>query len=113
MYLAIVVLPLLGAIIAGAIALIGARNRYPGEDPPPPPHDQGAPLAPEHIHAAAKHEHGHAIAEPRAGAQAAELITTTLLGISWILSCIAFVDVGLRGHDARVTIFNFITSGDL
>ena len=36
MYEAIVVLPLLGAIIAGAIALFGARNRYPGEDPPPP-----------------------------------------------------------------------------
>ena len=30
-----------------------------------------------------------------------------------MLSCIAFVDVGLHGHDARVTIFNFITSGDL
>ena len=43
----------------------------------------------------------------------AELITTTLLGISWLLSCIAFVEVGLKGHDARVTLFNFITSGDL
>ena len=30
MYEAIVVLPLIGAIFAGAIALIGARNRYPG-----------------------------------------------------------------------------------
>ena len=36
MYVAIVFLPLLGAIIAGAIALIGARNRLPGADPPPP-----------------------------------------------------------------------------
>jgi len=30
MYGAIVFLPLLGAIIAGAIALVGARNRLPG-----------------------------------------------------------------------------------
>ena len=29
MYEAIVVLPLLGAIIAGVIALVGARNRHP------------------------------------------------------------------------------------
>jgi len=36
MYEAIVFLPLLGAVIAGAIALIGARNRLPGADPPPP-----------------------------------------------------------------------------
>ena len=35
MYEAIVVLPLIGAIIAGVIALMGARNRFPGEDPPP------------------------------------------------------------------------------
>ena len=42
MYEAIVFLPLLGAVIAGAIALIGARNRLPGEDPPPPD-DHAAP----------------------------------------------------------------------
>ena len=43
MYVAIVFLPLLGAIFAGAIALVGARNRYPGEDPPPPHDDHAAP----------------------------------------------------------------------
>ena len=32
MYEAIVLLPLLGAIIAGAVSLVGARNRFPGED---------------------------------------------------------------------------------
>ena len=47
MYEAIVFLPLLGAIIAGAITLVGARNRLPGEDPPPPHHDHAAPLVPE------------------------------------------------------------------
>jgi NADH-quinone oxidoreductase subunit L len=125
MYEAIVLLPLIGAIVAGAISLIGARNRFPGEDPPPPHDDYAAPLVPEHgIHAAPNPTAAHAefahsthepedVAEPDAGSRAAELITTTLLGISWVLSCLAFVDVGLRGHDARVPLFNFITSGDL
>src|SRR5579863_1127630 len=124
MYEAIVVLPLIGAIIAGAISLIGARDRHPGEDPAPPHDDRAAPLVPEHIHGAPQPQTAHAeidhpslekghTAELAAGSQAAELITTTLLGISWVLSCIAFVNVGLNGHDARVTIFNFITSGDL
>jgi len=35
MYQAIVFLPLLGAILAGLIALVGARARCPGEGPPP------------------------------------------------------------------------------
>ena len=124
MYEAIVFLPLLGAVIAGAIALIGARNRLPGEDPPP--HDEHArTLVPEQEYARpatlgmSHDEVAHAAAdEPgstqaSAGSQAAELITTTLLAISWVLSCYAFYDVGLAGHDAHVTLFNFITSGDL
>jgi NADH-quinone oxidoreductase subunit L len=124
MYEAIVFLPLLGAIIAGAITLVGGRNRLPGEDPLPPHDDHAAPLVPEHIHGAPSPEAAHAqidhpsletheLVEPTAGTQAAELITTTLLAISWVLSCFAFVDVGLQGHDAHVTLFNFITSGDL
>jgi NADH-quinone oxidoreductase subunit L len=124
MYEAIVFLPLLGAIIAGAIALVGARNRHPGEDPPPPNDDHAAPLVPEHIQGGPAPETGHAeidhrshgkdeIAPPAAGSQPAEVITTTLLAISWVLSCFSFVEVGLQGHDAHVTLFNFITSGDL
>ncbi len=125
MYEAIVILPLLGAVIAGVIALVGARNRFPGEDPPPPHDDHAAPLVPgEHIHGASHAQTGHAegghastenhaAVEPTAGSHAAELITTTLLGISWVLSCFAFVDVGLNGHDARVPLFTFIASGDL
>ena len=125
MYEAIVFLPLLGAVIAGAIALVGARNRLPGEDPPPP-HDThaAAPVAehwphgaPESGTAHAELDHSHQeedeVTEPAGGSQAAELITTTLLAISWALSCYAFYDVGFAGHDAHVTIFNFITSGDL
>ena len=125
MYLAIVFLPLLGAVIAGVITLVGARNRLPGEDPPPPHDDHAATLVPEgHAHGAPapQSEHAaidhsshetHGAAEPIAGSQAAELISTTLLAISWVLSCYAFYDVGVAGHDAHVTIFNFITSGDL
>ena len=117
MYVAIVVLPLLGAIIAGVIALVGARNRHPGADPSPPHDDHAAPLVPEdHAHGAPIPESAHAepeLAEPAAGSQAAELITTTLLAISWVLSCFAFVDVGIRGHEARIPLFNFIVSGDL
>src|ERR1700740_1478502 len=124
MYEAIVFLPLLGAIIAGAITLVGARNRLPGEDPPPLHHDYAASLVPEaHGHAAhpqdahAESAHSsddeHASGPPSAGSQAAELITTTLLFIAWILSCYAFYEVGFAGHDAHVTIFNFITAGDL
>jgi NADH-quinone oxidoreductase subunit L len=120
MYEAIVFLPLLGAIIAGAITLVGAR--MPGKDPPPPHHDHAAPLVPEahaahpqdaHAEAAHSSDDEHVSAPPSAGSQAAELITTTLLFISWILSCYAFYEVGFGGHDAHVTIFNFITSGDL
>jgi NADH-quinone oxidoreductase subunit L len=125
MYEAIVLLPLIGAIVAGAISLVGARNRFPGEDPPPPHDDHAAPLVREHeVHRAlssktARTEIAHSsheaedVGEPDAGSRAAELITTTLLGISWVLSCLAFVEVGLQGHDARVPLFNFITSGDL
>ncbi|MGB6542026.1 MAG: NADH-quinone oxidoreductase subunit L, partial [Xanthobacteraceae bacterium] len=105
MYEAIVFLPLLGAVIAGAIALVGASHRHPGASPPPPDDDHAAPLVPDaHAHGAprpraAPSEIGHPspeeeIAEPRVGSQAAELITTTLLAISWVLSCFAFVDVG-------------------
>jgi NADH-quinone oxidoreductase subunit L len=123
MYEAIVFLPLLGAIIAGAITLAGARNRLPGEDPPPPHGDHAAPHVSQahpapyaqdaHAEAAHASDDEHAGTVPAAGSQAAELITTTLLFISWILSCYAFYEVGFAGHDAHVTIFNYITAGDL
>ncbi len=125
MYEAIVVLPLLGAIIAGAIALIGAHNRFPGASPPPHD-DHAAPLvAEDHPRAAPSPSEPHVafsnthVEEPEvqepaaAGSQLAALITTTLLVISCVLSWVAFVDVGLEGHDARITLFTYITSGDL
>ena len=42
-----------------------------------------------------------------------ELITTGLLLVSAALSWVALVDVGFMHHDARITLFPWITSGDL
>src|SRR5580700_2452832 len=115
MYEAIVFLPLLGAVIAGAIALIGARNRLPGADPPPPG-DHAAPHGDEsHGHAAPLHgAHDEESGEPAAaGSRAAELITSTFLVITCVLSWYAFFDVGFGGHDVRVPMFSFITFADL
>src|SRR5579884_3548975 len=129
MYLAIVFLPLLGAVLAGLISLFGAAARFPGEGPPPgmedttsnhgphahePQAEGGAafrnthdePLHPEH-------DTAH-VAEPAAaGSRVAELITTTLLMISLVLSWIAFIQVGFNGQAARVPIFNWMPVGDL
>ncbi len=124
MYEAIVLLPLLGAIIAGAVSLVGARNRFPGENPPPP-HDDGhaAPLASDAhdaVHAVAHVTHSdahgddHGAEEPSAaGSLGAELLTSTFLVISCVLSWYAFYDVGFLHHDARVTLFSYISFGDL
>ena len=125
MYEAIVVLPLLGSLIAGAIALVGARNRFPGANPPPPHDDHAAPPGPEdRARGAPSPDAPHAVihsshaeetsAEPSAaGSLAAELITCTFLVISCVLSWFAFFDVGFAQHDARVPIFSFISFADL
>src|ERR1700692_3909674 len=124
MYEAIVFLPLLGAVIAGAIALIGARTRLPGADPPPPDDHASSHVGESYGHAAPSLHGAHAVAheshqeeeptEPAAaGSRAAELITSTLLVIACVLSWYAFFDVGFGGHDARVPMFSFITFGDL
>src|SRR5580698_4391139 len=125
MYQAIVVLPLIGALVAGAIALFGARSRFPGQNPPRPSDDHATPHIDEsHAHAAPSPNQPHAVAhethhedtptEPSAaGSGLAELVTCTLLVISCVLSWYAFYDVGFAGHDARIPLFTFITFGDL
>jgi NADH-quinone oxidoreductase subunit L len=116
MYQAIVFLPLLGALLAGAIAIVGARARFPGGSPGDHGHGHDAhpPLAAA-AHAAAPHgAHGHAPPEPpAAGSRAAELITCSLLVFSAILSWIAFVRVGYMGERARELVFPWIVSGEL
>jgi NADH-quinone oxidoreductase subunit L len=122
MYLAIVFLPLLGAIVAAFIALAGARARCPGEGPPPAgeesasDHGRHASGSSTHEASAAVHHAHHepAVHEPAAiGSRTTELITTTLLLISMILSWIAFVQVGFGHHDMRVPIFTWMASGNL
>jgi len=125
MYEAIVLLPLIGAIVAGVIALIGARDRFPGASPPPPVDDHAAPhTAGDHSRGALASDGQHGpisqthVEEPEnalpvAGSLAAELITSTFLVIACVLSWFSFFDVGIAGHEARITIFSFITSGDL
>jgi NADH-quinone oxidoreductase subunit L len=125
MYEAIVALPLIGSIIAGIITLVGAHNRFPGANPPPPHDDHAAPpVREDRPRAAPSPRAAHAVShdsheeetqnEPAAaGSRAAELITTTLLVISCVLSWYAFYDVGLADHEARVPLFSFISFGDL
>src|ERR1700686_3593600 len=101
MYYAIVFLPLLGAILAGIIALAGAHARHPGG--PPAEGDHGAD---SHAHPAAAHDdaHGHAQEPARAGSRSAELITTTFLFISMVLAWIAFARVGFAHQEAHEVV---------
>jgi NADH-quinone oxidoreductase subunit L len=116
---AIVFLPLLGAILAGLIAIFGAHARNPSGDTVE--HHDDAHGGPAHAaaahddHAADDHGHDdhHAAEPPAAGSRLAELITTGLLFVSAALSWVALVDVGFMHHDARIALFPWIVSGDL
>jgi NADH-quinone oxidoreductase subunit L len=127
---AIVFLPLLGAILAGLIALFGAHARNPSGDTVEH-HGDG------HHHASTTHvnedasvvhvshdeplahdDHGHDdhhVAEPpAAGTRAAELITTALLFVAAALSWATLVNVGFMHHEAGVIeLLPWINSGDL
>src|SRR5512135_3149688 len=97
---AIVFLPLLGAILAGLIALFGAHARNRSGDTVEHHDDAHGADA----HAAAAHD-VHAAEPPASGSRLAELITTGLLFVSAALSWIALVDVGFMHHDARIALF--------
>jgi NADH-quinone oxidoreductase subunit L len=129
MYQTIVFLPLIGAIIAGLIALVTARARHPGGSPPPGEGDHGATVtAGAHVNI-----HGYATASPQGdtgfrhmardeadeappaaaiASQSAELVTTGLLFIAMVLSWIAFVSVGF-GRSERLTLLTWFASGEL
>ena len=113
MYQAIVLLPLLGAIIAGVIALAGARARFPGAEPSDAHHAAHAGHA-AHAHPEGGHDDHHGPVEPAAaGSRAAEIITTSLLIIAAVLSWIALWRVGFGHHDERIRLFTWIISADL
>src|SRR6478672_3477031 len=125
MYQAIVLLPLLGAILGAAIALAGARARFPGAEPSDddhhaPVHGQSVHVQGDHAvihethHEPGGHDDHHAPAEPAAaGSRAVEIITTSLLMISCVLSWIAFFRVGFGHQDEHVRLFTWIISADL
>jgi NADH-quinone oxidoreductase subunit L len=125
---AIVFLPLLGAILAGLIALFGAHARNPsgdtvehhddahGHDTTPVTADAGVIHASHHedgAHDDHGHDDHHVSEPPAAGSRAAELITTGLLFVSAALSWVALVDVGFMHHDVRISLLPWINSGDL
>ena len=128
MYEAIVLLPLLGAVIAGIVCLVGARNRFPGEDPPPA-HDQAPAAVPEDRPRVAPAPHAELVADANtptqthveasehtpsaAGSLLAELTTSTFLVIACVLSWFALFDVGIAGHEARIPMFSFVSFADL
>ena len=119
---AIVFLPLIGAVLAGLIAIFGAHARHPGGDAVEshgdshghgavPVNDAGVIHAASHESDA--HDDHHAVEPAAAGSRAAELITTGLLFVSAAFSWIALVDVGFMHHDVRIALFPWIVSGDL
>src|SRR3977135_1528097 len=114
---AIVFLPLIGALLAGVIAIVGAHARNPSGDTVEhhdDAHGHGAHASEAHDdHADHGHDDHHAVEPPAAGSRAAELITTGLLLVSAGLSWVALVDVGFMHHDARIALFPWINSGDL
>ena len=116
---AIVFLPLLGAILAGLIALAGAHARNPSGDTVE--HAHGHDGHGDHAHASHAHDdHGHGhddhhapAARAAAGTGAAEFITTALLFVSAALSWITFVNVGFFKQDVLIHVLPWINSGDL
>ncbi len=110
---AIVFLPLIGAIIAGLIAIVGAHARNPSGDEVEHHDAHGADAHAAEAHDDHGHDDHHAAEPPAAGSRAAELITTGLLLVAAALSWVALVDVGFGHHDIRIGLFPWITSGDL
>jgi NADH-quinone oxidoreductase subunit L len=122
MYQAIVFLPLLGAIIAGLIAIAGAHARHPGGNPVggaeehahgpvDERHARGAPSPHAALAPPASEPQPHQ--PPAAGSRLAEIVTTVFLFASMLLSWISFVDIGFAHHDTRIAIVPWIVSGDL
>jgi NADH-quinone oxidoreductase subunit L len=125
---AIVFLPLIGALLAGLIAIFGAHGRNPSGDTvehhddvhghgatshgTTPINADAAVIHASHDEPAAHDDHGHddhhAVEPPAVGSRAAELITTCLLLAAAALSWFTFVDVGFMHHDARIALFPWI-----
>jgi len=123
-YQAIVFLPLLGCIIAGLVALAGARMRFPGQDPAAGAedgaHDHGAHTGGGAPQVGGDHAAIHASSHepepqmpPAMGSRFSEVVTTAFLLIAMLLSWLALYRVGFGHQDAHVPLMSFIMSGDL
>lgn len=116
---AIVFLPLAGAVLAGLIALAGARARNPGgmmeahgEHGHHVPHATG--VIQETHDEPRDHDDHHAEEPPASGSAFAEWLTTLLLFTAAGLSWFVFVQVGLLHEELpRVVVLSWINSGDL
>jgi NADH-quinone oxidoreductase subunit L len=47
------------------------------------------------------------------GARASEVVTTSLVLVAALLSCFAFYEIALQGHEERIELLRWIDSGDL
>jgi NADH-quinone oxidoreductase subunit L len=123
MYQLIVFLPLIGAIIAGAISIFAAARRFPGGEPTAGSadhaDDQGPHSVSAHIHGDASviHETHHEDEDhhPAAeGSRPAELVTSGFLVVAAVLSWVAFIGFWLGGAEPeRIPVLNWFTSGEL
>ena len=126
MYQAIVFLPLIGAIIGGAVTLVGAYRvrraefaELGGGHGHHDHHDHAAHEAHEDHghgdHGHDDHDDHHGPVYPLApGARFVEVVTTGLLFVAAALSWVAFVQHGLGHEEAtRVQILRWMTSGGL
>jgi NADH-quinone oxidoreductase subunit L len=109
---AIVFLPLIGAITAALISIVGAHARNPSGDEVEH-HDEAHGAGAHAAEAHDDHDAHHATEPAAAGSRAAELITTGLLLVAAVLSWVVLFDVGFGHHDARIALFPWIASGDL
>jgi NADH-quinone oxidoreductase subunit L len=123
MYQLIVFLPLLGAIIAGAITLWSAHQRFPGGEAGAGAEDHivdhGPHVASAHVHgdAGVIHESHHEEEHhepPAEGSRPAELITSGLLVVSAVLSWVAFATFWFGGAEPqRIPVLSWFASGTL
>jgi NADH-quinone oxidoreductase subunit L len=122
MYYAIVFLPLLGAIVAGLIALAGAAGRNWAGTPALEAADPAGNRTNE-ADSRAAHEQdgveskllvkGRASPSAATGSSAAEIVTTVFLFAAMLLSWFAFVEVGFFQRDSYAALFPWMIAGDL
>jgi NADH-quinone oxidoreductase subunit L len=120
MFQAIVFLPLLGFLIAGAVTLF--NHHLPHDDGHGHDHADGhghddhahATVHDDHGHDDHGHGHDHHHHDDPPGTRFAQLATTALLMVACVLSWIGFVQYGvMENHALHVPLLTWIQSGQL